>query len=118
MGKKIEISTIIEILLFFGISINIPKIVSSLNKDIIYYLWDKDVIYYLWIFILIVLIFIIYTFNNKIKEFENKMKNFDTRVKVVEESNNKSNSDVNNDLTGISREIALLLLLKILKEDK
>lgn len=78
MSGKIDISTIINTLIFCGISINFPKVINSLNKDTIC----------LWISLFAFISLQIYNFNDKIKDldstlesFDNKFKNFDDRLK-------------------------------------
>ena len=78
MSGKIDISTIINTLIFCGISINFPKVINSLNKDTIC----------LWISVFAFIGLQIYNFNNKIKDlnstlesFDNKFKNFDDKLK-------------------------------------
>ncbi len=71
MSGKIDISTIINTLIFCGISINFPKVINSLNKDTIC----------LWISVFAFIGLQIYNFNDRIKYLNSKLESFDNKFK-------------------------------------
>lgn len=103
MSEKIDISTIINTLIFFGISINFPKVINSLNKDTLC----------LWISIFAFIGLNLYNFNNKIRELNIKMESFDNQFKKVENHDNEIN-----DLKVLCHALELLLNIEISKRNK
>ncbi len=100
MGGKIDTSTIINILIFFGVTLNFPKVINSLNREALC----------LWFCIIIFLGFNLYNLDNRVRDIDNKILNIDSELKKIE----SHDADIN-ELKVISRTIEIMLKLIISK---